>query len=209
MIFKDVSVVCEGQTEVDFIKCLNEKYFIPKRISLKPVSYNKSTSMNGNVSVDRIVQYIKKAKHPIVTTFVDYYGFKHQSGRSVTQIEEEIKEKANKEFFIPYLQMHEIEALWFSDINAIKEVKNPNDLQVNRLMKIVNEYPNPEDINNSPQTAPSKRLESIFPDYQKVLDGKLISNKLSIPKIQEKCPRFSKWLKDIEDMANSLRETNY
>ena len=206
MIFIDVSVVCEGQTEVDFIKCLNEKYFNPKEISLKPVSYNKSTSMNGNVSVDRIVQYIKKAKHPIVTTFVDYYGFKHQSSRSVTQIEEEIKEKANKEFLIPYLQMHEIEALWFSDI---KEVKNPNDSQVDMLMKIIDEYPNPEDINNSPQTAPSKRLESIFPDYQKVLDGKLISNKLSIPKIQEKCPRFSKWLKDIEDMANSLRGTNY
>ena len=55
---------------------------------------------------------------------------------------------------------------------------------------IIREYPNPEDINNNPATAPSKRLQSIF-NYDKTGDGELIFDMIGIDSILGKCPRFA------------------
>lgn len=208
MTFKNVSVVCEGQTELNFVKYLSKAYFNAKEISLKPVKVKNVESMGGNVSIDRVVDHIKRAKYEIVTTLVDYYGFKDQGGRTAKQIEDIIKEKAERAFLIPYLQMHETEALWFSNIDAIKDAKRADKHQYENLQAIITEYPNPEDINNSPQTAPSKRLESIFKDYQKTMDGELISKRISIEEMKAKCPKFSNWLDSIEEMVNRLRGSN-
>ncbi len=205
MSFKNVFVVCEGQTEERFVKYLSKAYFNAKEISLKPVIINKNGSMEGNVSIDRIVDYIKKAGGDIITTMVDYYGFKDQGGRTAKQIEDIIKGRSGKTYLIPYLQMHETEALWFSNIDAIRDAKHADMHQYKKLQDIVAQYPNPEDINNSPQTAPSKRLKAIFKDYQKILDGELIFKKISIEEMKAKCPKFSSWLDSIEKMVDGLR----
>lgn len=205
MTFKNVSVVCEGQTEVDFIKRLNKKYFNSREISLKPISVNKHSAMNGNVSMDRLVSFVKRASEEIVTTFVDYYGFKGENEKSFSEIENEIQQLSEKEHIIAYVQIHETEALWFSNVDIIKIVKNANIEQARALDSIVANYPNPEDINNSWKTAPSKRLESIFNDYKKINDGNTISEKISIEEMKEKCPHFSNWLNQIETKVNLLR----
>ena len=63
--FINISIVCEGPTEVDFIKKkLNKEYFNPINISLKPIAINKTAhqqSLEGNISVDRLVTFVKKA----------------------------------------------------------------------------------------------------------------------------------------------------
>lgn len=208
MTFENVSIVCEGPTESDFVKKLNKGYFNSKNISLKPIVLNKSRAMDGNVSLDRLVYYISRAEHRVVTTLVDYYGFKYQRGQSVEELETQIRDKSGKEHIIPYLQMHETEALWFSDIEVIKEVKNANITQYRALKDIEEQYSNPEDINNSCLTAPSKRLESIFLDYKKIIDGNIIANRIPIETIKAKCPRFSNWLNQIEEKVNQLRNHN-
>ncbi|CCZ30902.1 putative uncharacterized protein [Proteobacteria bacterium CAG:495] len=205
MTFKNVSVVCEGQTEVDFIKKLNKKYFNAKLISLKPIAINKTNAMNGNVSMDRLIHFIKRAPEVIITTFIDYYGFKGEREEGYLELEERIRELSGKEHIIAYVQLHETEALWFTNINAIKEVKNANASQIQALEDIVRIYSNPEDINNSRETAPSKRLETIFSDYKKIRDGNAIADKISIEEMKEKCPHFSNWLDMIEEKVNVLR----
>lgn len=205
MTFKNVSVVCEGQTEVDFIKKLNKKYFNAKLISLKPIAINKTNAMNGNVSMDRLIHFIKRAPEVIITTFIDYYGFKGEREEGYLELEERIRELSGKEHIIAYIQLHETEALWFTNINAIKEVKNANASQIQALEDIVRIYSNPEDINNSRETAPSKRLETIFSDYKKIRDGNAIADKISIEEMKEKCPHFSNWLDMIEEKVNVLR----
>lgn len=205
MTFKNVSVICEGQTEVDFIKKLNRKYFNIRNISLKPITLNKTSAMNGNVSMDRLVYFIKRAPEVIVTTFVDYYGFKGEIGKSYMELERQIKKLSEKEHIIAYVQLHEIEALWFTNINAIKDVKDASTDQMQSLEEIVKTYPNPEDINNSRETAPSKRLETIFKDYKKIRDGNAIADKISIEEMKKKCPHFSNWLDEIEEKVKLLR----
>jgi hypothetical protein len=200
--FINVSVVCEGQTEVDFVKKkLNKEYFNYKSISLKPIAI-----LDGNISVDRVVTFAKRAPHSIITTLVDFYGFKNKDDKTVDEIEEELRAKVDKEFFIPYLQMHETEALWFSDVASISSAKKANDEQKQSLREIILKYGNPEKINDGRETAPSKRLKKIFGDYEKLTDGNSIFDKISIDVMQVKCPRFAEWIKKIEETAEILKK---
>jgi hypothetical protein len=59
----------------------------------------------------------------------------------------------------------------------------------------------PEDINNSQETAPSKRLAKIFPygRYGKVEHGALIAEAIGIETIRAKCPKFDAWITHLEN----------
>ncbi len=202
--FVNIGVVCEGQTETDFIKRLNREYFNQIKISLKPIGIEPNKNLEGNISIDRVVSFLYRSSSnfPILTTFIDFYGMKDKDNKTVDELEKELEDKFNRNnkysrIFIPYIQMHETEALWFSDINAIVKVKNATILQIDKLNEINMKYSNPEDINNSYESAPSKRLKNIFSDYNKVIDGRLISDKISLDVLKIKCPRFKEWINRI------------
>ena len=205
--FVNVNVVCEGPTEVDFVKKLNKRYFNSRKISLKPLAINKfeRQSLEGNVTIDRLAAHVIRAEFPVVTTFVDFYGFRGRGDKNADEIEKELKEEVNKEFFIPYLQMYETEALLFSDAAAIAIIKNANDKQKRLLDEIISKN-NPEEINDGEKTAPSKRLKNIFRDYEKLEDGNRIFDKIQIETMKSKCPRFAKWLDEIERMSEIFRQ---
>ena len=90
-------------------------------------------------------------------------------------------------YFQPYRSKNfEIEAGKFDDIkNAVKSFENP------------------EMINNSPQTAPSKRLTNAIPQYDKVLDGNFIAMEIGLEKICEKCPLFKEWIGRLESLGSA------
>ncbi len=198
----NVSVVCEGETEIEIIKVLNKKYFASKAIFLKPIL------IGGDVRVDRLVNHIKKAPSPVVTTFVDYYGFKIRRGATVQEIKELLKSKLNEPHFIPYLQIHETEALCFANKEVLCAKMNADDKQKREIEAIISEFHDcPERINNAPQTAPSKRLEKIFANYKKISDGKRIIEAMPICDLISKCPNFAQWLVDIETEVDKIRSS--
>lgn len=202
----NVSVVCEGATEVEIIKVLNKNYFSSKAIFLKRVELGNKLSMNGDVSIDRLVWHINHAPYPVVTTFVDYYGFKIKWGTDACQIENVLKSKISNPHFIPYLQIHETEALWFSNKDIMCQTMHADAKQAAAIDKIVSDFNDcPEAINNSPKAAPSKRLEVIFKGYEKIVDGKRIAEAMPLSDMISKCPHFAKWLNDIETEAEKVR----
>lgn len=203
MSFKpiNVSVVCEGDTEIEIIKVLNRNYFAQKEIFLKPLS------IGGDVRIDRLVSHIKRAPYPVVTTFVDYYGFKIRKGTEAKLIEDTLKSKVKKPHFIPYLQIHETEALCFANKDVLCQTMNADDKQKREIDTIISEFHDrPEEINNNPKTAPSKRLKNIFNGYQKILDGKRIIQAMPLSDMISKCPHFAQWLNDIEAEVNKVRK---
>lgn len=56
----------------------------------------------------------------------------------------------------------------------------------------------PEHINNSPETAPSKRLEALIPNYAKVKNGALISKNIGIDILLKECKHFAKWVEKMK-----------
>jgi len=107
----------------------------------------------------------------------------------------------HNERFIPYIQLHEFETLLFSDINGFEYIFGDERSKVRQIAQIIAEYPEPERINDSPQTAPSKRILAIFPNYQKVEMGSLIALENSIENIISKCPHFAAWITQLKNLS--------
>lgn len=89
----------------------------------------------------------------------------------------------------------------FSGREGFELVIDKSD-QLAKIDEILETYPNPEDINNNPETAPSKRLIKIF-GYDKTGDGELILEMIGIDQMLEKCPRFKEW---IDKLIQKLSE---
>jgi hypothetical protein len=67
-----------------------------------------------------------------------------------------------------------------------------------QLMAIRSQFDTPEHINDSPETAPSKRIEALIPSYQKPLFGNLAALEIGLDPIRHACPHFREWLDRLE-----------
>ena len=109
--------------------------------------------------------------------------------------EAEIGQDIANEHFIPYIQLHEFEALLFSSDASFGDLFSEKEAK--ELSKVVAQYPNPEEINTTPEGAPSKRLQAIVSDYRKTVHGDLIAEAIGIETILERCPRFRAWVERL------------
>lgn len=97
------------------------------------------------------------------------------------------------------LQLHEFEALLFSDPQKLEDwLSLDTVIPYNSFANIRNAFDTPEDINDSPHTAPSKRILSIAKSYNKVVDGNLIAQDIGLNRIRQQCPHFDAWLLKLE-----------
>jgi len=104
--------------------------------------------------------------------------------------------------------MHEFEALLFSDVEKFAWVLDGwNDAARMALSAIRREFPTPEDINNHPETAPSKRILKVFDggEYSKTEHGPLIAEDIGIAAIRRECAQFDAWVASLEALGGSLR----
>ena len=102
--------------------------------------------------------------------------------------------------FVPYVAMHEFEALLFSDCEGFaRSVGRPS--LAPSLQTIRDSCASPEDIDDSPHTAPSKRIQTIMPKYQKPHHGKLAAKEIGLPAMRAACPQFRRWLERLEEMG--------
>ncbi len=153
-----------------------------------------------------------------MTTFVDYYGINGKQkfpkwedaltivDRSdrMTFLAQSMKELIDDDWrfrFIPYIQLHEFEGLLFSDISVFNHQIAKNEFEnYNELIQTINDYPNPELINDGKETAPSKRLMRIIKGYNKIVYGSLLAQEIGLERIRNKCPRFNNWLNLLENV---------
>jgi Domain of unknown function (DUF4276) len=97
--------------------------------------------------------------------------------------------------FIPYVSMHEIEALYFSDPACLAETMGVPQEKVDAILEECGE---PEKINDNSTTAPSKRLEGLSDRFKKTSTGIAIAKEIGIPKMRSACPLFDAWLAKLE-----------
>jgi hypothetical protein len=93
--------------------------------------------------------------------------------------------------------MHEFEGLLFSDCEVFAEAIGVAQLG-QRFREIRQQFSTPEEIDDSPITAPSKRVEALVTGYQKPLFGTLAALKMGLDTIRGECPHFREWLERLE-----------
>ena len=69
------------------------------------------------------------------------------------------------------------------------------------LQTIRNAFDSPEEINNSFDTSPSKRIGKLYPAYDKPIHGSLAAIEIGLDIIRQECQRFDKWLKELEALS--------
>lgn len=210
---KRLFIIVEGQTEQEFVKTLIAPYLLGFGIySVEPILIHTSKHGRGGfVNYEHLkndaLKLLSSSKNDIIVSMlVDFFRCPvlpqkeryekiadHKS--KVDEMEKCIGENIKDSRFIPYIQLHEFESLLYSS-NKGFEAYFSDDEQKN-TQKIIDEYPNPEDINSSPQKAPSKRLLAIKDDYDKVIEGNIIALEVGFKQIMDKCPRFKAWIEKL------------
>ena len=104
--------------------------------------------------------------------------------------------------FIPFVTMHEFEGLLFSDCARFSSGIGRPDLQ-DSFQQIRDDFGSPEEINDSPNTAPSKRIMRLMPEYDKPLFGTLAVIEIGLERIRRECQHFHNWLERIERIAQA------
>jgi hypothetical protein len=104
---------------------------------------------------------------------------------------------------IPYLQRHEFEALVLACLRPLRELLDPSDhARLDELKASLGQM-GPEDVNDGNQTAPSKRLQTSIPGYQKTLHGPLALEATGLATVRAACPRFDAWVRTLESLAGT------
>ncbi len=212
---KRLVFIVEGDTEVAFVHTLLIPYFLSLGylipMTAQTILTNRKKNKKGGVInyeyLKNDLERVFSQGNVLVTTLFDFFrlptNFPNYSTNAaqIAAIEEGMYQDINSPYFIPYIQQYEMETLFFSDLKAF-ELSVDTEAQLRELQEIVQEYPNPEDINGGPETAPSKRLEKIF-HYKKSVDAAFILDELEVDIIRAKCPRFDQW---IQQLLNKLEE---
>jgi hypothetical protein len=204
-----IAISVEGPTERDFTNYVLAPFLINYNITIEPIvittSRERSGKKNsgGSVNIDRITNEVKKLlpAFDYVTTLYDFYGFKGIPDiNNVDELELKLTNIFNTNKFIPYIQKYEFETLLFSNPTYYKDIFNDIRLS-NEIEQVVIQFNNIEDINNSRETAPSKRLISIFKQYgeqyDKVFYGSSIAQDFGIDMIRTKAVRFNNWIEKL------------
>ncbi len=218
-----VHVICEGQTEEMFVNELLFKVFNSQGIHLCPSRVGKPGHKGGNFRFERLLNDVGnrllKDVSGYCTTLFDFYGLpsnfpgKEEAKKYISHSEKadcltrnliaQLKAKLGEKLllrFIPYVQMYEFEGLLFSDPDRLAKGINKTKL-TSKFHAIRNAFNSPEEINDSPIQAPSKRIAALFPEYEKPIYGSLAAIEMGLDVIRRECPLFDSWLQRIEYLA--------
>jgi len=209
-----VYLLVEGQTEEGFVRELLVPHYARMGLYLSPIIIRTSPRHKGGVVRfaqvrPQIERLCKQDALAHVTTMFDLYalpsdfpGKNNAEFLSLTRgkdkanyLEKQLEETINESNFIPYLMVHEFEALLFTQPERFGDWA---EKEVVETLSTVRHTSQPEDINDDPATTPSKRILSVMPNYQKSMHGPLIAMDIGLDAMRVHCPHFNNWLTQLE-----------
>lgn len=230
-----LKIIVEGQTEELFVKETLAEYLANKGYSVQPIivltSKKHGTPYRGGFrrqqgyeyAANYIANLVKSDTDAFYSTMFDFYAFPQDVGcysdmigkgdiyQQVHCLEQYIYQDISNRVgryinFIPYIQMHEFEAILFTNPSAYQNYGVTPE-QVKEIIDIKRTYETPEHINNSPESAPSKRLIKIIDGYEhlKVSNGSIYAGFIGVNAVREECKHFDAWLSSLEKLANSVQ----
>ena len=215
---KNVYIYCEGQTEESFINKILQSYFLGMGINVIPIICTtkristgkyKGGATNYEKIKNELIILCKSHPNEYITTMFDYYampgntpGIDHRDVdliKRVESIEAEINSDIGMRNCFFHFMLHEFEGILFSNPVSFRLIAD--ERAVEKIQEVRNSFPTPEHINDSPVTAPSKRIKQIIPNYAKVRNGAILSEDMGIDVILRECPHFRDWIKQIADLT--------
>jgi hypothetical protein len=214
---KVLNIIVEGKTELEFVRECLTPYFVEKNIyNVRPITITTSPGFKGGdvryeARFKPLVKTILRGREDmLLTSLIDFYrlqtdfpGF--NEGQKKTDVLEKVAFLENACFedigdsrFIPYIQLHEFEGILFTKIDGFADLEITENTK-RKIQSIIEEFPNPELINDRAEFAPSKRLAKLITNYDKPFHGNFIALTNGLEAILNKCPRFNQWIQTLID----------
>lgn len=227
MKFKIIHILCEGQTEQEFVEAVLRPYLQSKGIAgVKSilVTTNKKKNIRGGMlsfgqamaDLDLMCRSKQDGEHEkhVFTTMFDLYalpgdfpGFAENEVVAdpysrVHNLEKAFAEAVGDVRFVPYIQLHEFEALLFCGIDHLVKMYPCSKKCCERLKRDLIDAGNPELIDNGMDTAPSKRIIKAVEagrkaHYNKPKTAKYVTGQVGIDVLREKCRHFDEWINKL------------
>jgi hypothetical protein len=128
---------------------------------------------------------------------------RHVENEMLAEITAIMGDRFNPQQFLPYIQLHEFEALTFADTHALASVISPLGRHtVENLVavfeEIVQRAGSPEAINDNYETCPSRRISAIEPAYRKRVHGPIVTSRIGLAVLRQRCQHFASWIDGLE-----------
>ncbi|HYU36000.1 MAG TPA: DUF4276 family protein [Thermoanaerobaculia bacterium] len=218
----------EGQTELTFADKVLKPHLAHQGVYLQPPVLIAHARKRGKVHrgggrryapmKNDIVRFLAQEKGADVffTTMIDLYSIaadtpgiaaaetlRHLPDKRVEALEQAFAEDIQDRRFVPYIQLHEYEAYLFSDPTCFAYFYERHEKQIAALQAITDQYSTPELIDDGQQSAPSKRIAAVIPDYEdaKAAVGPQVAELIGLDVIRRKCPHFAAWLSRLETLG--------
>lgn len=221
---KIIHVLCEGQTEQGFVEEVLRPYLQKNGVtgvkSILLTTNKKKNARGGMLSYGQAICDLNLLIHTksdgmnerhVFTTMFDLYALpedfpgynkrneSHDPYSMVHILESEFAKEVNDERFIPYIQLHEFEALLFCGISYIMKLYPESKKRCDQLIRDLQKTGNPELINDGRSTAPSKRIIKAVEGsgkahYNKPKTAKYVTGQIGIDQLRSKCKHFNDWI---------------
>jgi hypothetical protein len=223
--FRRLNITAEGQTEEKFVKQTLSAYLGQYNIStdvrcVLTSKDKKKCYRGGLISYEKarkdIITWLKEDNNSDArfTTMFDLYALlkdfpKFEESKKYTNpyqkvefLENSFREDINDVRFLPYIQLHEFETLILSKPQELQYEYFDHEDSIKELTKLLETIGNAELINDNPETAPSKRIIKLFPEYEcnKVSVGASIAEIIGIDWLKKNCKHFNDWIDKIKDL---------
>jgi len=226
---KYLQIIVEGSSEEYFVNDTLVKHFAQintfvscrkiktgwDRINKKPAKGGLSKYIKFKNDVLRWIESDRGRANTYYTSFIDLYAFPKYTDspystqiqnivdpyQRITALEVAIALDINQLKFIPYVQLHEFESLLLADPDKLITMYPEAQQGIIELKRAIGNT-SPEEINESPHTAPSKRIIQYLPYYegQKAQVGPLVAGDIGLTLLRSKCPHFNEWITKLESI---------
>lgn len=216
----------EGPTEQTWAGSTLNEHFMHREMQVHPVlianARAKRVVSRGGIRKyvqmkNNIVRFLKQnaGRDVFFTTMIDLYALPGDfPGRAeadrlrtrpydrVAALEQAFSADIADPRFIPYVQLHEFEALLFVDPGYFRGLFDCGDRQLQNLTAI-SQQTQPELINDTYETAPSRRIIGQIPEYavSKSTAGPLIAEAIGLQRLRAGCPHFDDWVTRLEALV--------
>lgn len=212
-----VAILVEGQTEEAFVQRVLQPHIGFDHAFLTPIVVHTSRAADGRAFRgggnwshyrDQLLQLLSQPHWDMITTMIDYYAYPrdapgcdcvvgHLQPSCVSSREASIAASFVYDArFRPFIELHEFETLVIAAGATLPHVFDDASAPVAFASMISSCGGNAERINDSPQTAPSKRVLATIPEYRKVRDGVAVLEG-NLPAALPATPRFAQWVSEL------------
>lgn len=225
---RQLNVFCEGTTEQVFCSQVLQAHLFPHgngiihTLAVGNKDHHHIYGLGTRAKYERVRRFIcntiKHREGPNVyfSTLFDLYGlpsdFPGTTSSTVSRadpvsyvssIEKAFAEDVDYYRFVPHLQLYEFETILFADPNAFAVAFEDCEKEIERLKEIAGSEPTIEHIDDGADSAPSKRIIRVIPEYdgRKASAGPDIAATIGLARIRKQCPHFNAWLTQLEALS--------